>query len=321
MLPVATMMLSIYSVMTSPVYAWFPVAIAGAIAIIAVLALVYELSPFFGRTDLRAWAKIKMYEVFFSIVLIFVFFAFMAVFSSINFGSTLGQLAPKDCASNFDIYALSMCDLNHFQSYVAQFNNLVFVAMFSTVPSTEIGVKLPDFSASTSISGADAAFGFSFVELSILFAFYMLSDVLLLLLSVSLLLFAVFMAIGLISRIFEVTRTFGGAMIAFGIGLGMLFPLLIALSYGFVDVAVSKAASLVTISGLESALLGIIFAPLGAALAIDALVNFFVFAGYIIAGIVFLPIFTLTIVDVFIRDFSRAVGEQMNFMSILTNMI
>ncbi|MEM3781456.1 MAG: hypothetical protein QXT43_00635 [Candidatus Micrarchaeaceae archaeon] len=320
-------LLSLYSTITSPTYVWFPVAIAGALAVISILSLIYALSPLLGRADLRVWAKIKIYEVMFSIVLVFIFFAFMALFTSINFGSLLGKLSPSSCTTNYDIYSLAMCDLNKFNGYVSFLNDIGYLLMLPSLYATGITISLYFVSITTSLFGLTSSFGISFTAISLLFIFYMLSDVLLLLLSVSVLLFAVFMALGLILRMFAITRTFGGALIAFGIGIGVLFPLLVSIGYGFIGATISSRLYTAALSFLESAigpgiLLGLILYPITGVLpGITGLYLVLEFVGYVIAGLLFMPIFILTILDVFIRDFSQAVGERMNFLSILSNLI
>ena len=136
-----------------------------------------------------------------------------------------------------------------------------------------------------------------------------------------------------------ITRTFGGAMIAFGIGLGILLPLLVAINYGFINVAIQNKlptistipklitkpfASLFTnpnsffasLSANPLKFIGDVLKSIGA-----KILNLVDFIGYVFAGVLLLPIFTLVIVDVFISDFSQAVGEKMDFLSILTQVI
>ncbi|MEM3180779.1 MAG: hypothetical protein QXY86_00100 [Candidatus Micrarchaeaceae archaeon] len=327
MFAIPSLLFNIYGTITSPAYVWFPVALVGALAVISILSVIYALSPMLGRTDLRAWAKIKIYEVMFSIALVFIFFAFMALFTSINFGSLLHSVSPYSCTNNFDIYSLAMCDLNTFNGYLSDLNYLAYILLIPSIFSVPISANLYYVSFSTVIEGLATSFGIDFTELSLIFVFYMLSDVLLLLLSVSLLLFAVFMAIGLISRMFVITRTFGGAMIAFGIGIGILFPLLVSIGYGFIGATISSKAAAAMLSFIESSnpitlVLGFIMYPITGVLpAITGIYLVIEFVGYVIAGFVFMPMFILTILDVFIRDFSQAIGERMDFMSILTRLI
>jgi len=330
---------------------WFPVAVIAALAVIGILAIIYAISPFVGRTDLRTWAKIKVYDVLFSILLILIFFAIIEFIFSIDYSSALGEnLVPSACSRITtqssgtvpDLYLLAMCDLNTFNGYVTLAGYLGFAGGFimSTYPSAQVEVNSNpisfEFETGNIILGGGAYFGY----IGYLYTFYILSRVLLLLVGASMLLFSIFMSIGLIVRVFPITRTFGGAMIAFGIGLGILLPLLVAVNYGFIDVAIQNIPlatldkEIATIANLITNPLASLFndpqsfaalvyenplTPIGSALA--ALIDIIDFIGYVFAGVLLLPIFTLVIVDVFIADFSQAVGERMDFLSILTNLI
>jgi len=323
--------------------AWFPVAVIAALAVIGILAIIYAISPLVGRTELRPWAKIKVYDVLFSIVLILIFFAITEFIFSIDYSSALGEnLVPSACSSITtqssgtvpDLYLLAMCDLSTFNGYVNQVGLIGFAGGFiiGTFPSVNVEENLDpisyEFKIGNMILGGDAYLSY----IGFLYAFYILSRVLLLLVGASMLLFSVFMSIGLIVRVFPITRTFGGAMIAFGIGLGILLPLLVAINYGFINVAIqniplatldTEISTIVKLATQSFAYLLLFANPLtliGSGALAD-LIDLIVFIGYVFAGVLLLPIFTLVIVDVFISDFSKAVGEQMDFLSILTKLI
>jgi len=338
--------------------AWFPVAVIAALAVIGILAIIYAISPLVGRTDLRSWAKIKVYDVLFSIVLILIFFAITEFIFSIDYSSALGEnLVPLTCSQITtqssgtvpDLYLLAMCDLKTFNDNVTRAGYLGFVGGFimGTFPSVDVKenfenpVSLPisgsyEFKTGNIILGSGAYLSY----IGFLYTFYILSRVLLLLVGASMLLFSVFMSIGLIARVFPITRTFGGAMIAFGIGLGILLPLLVAINYGFINVAIQNIplatldTEISTIANLMTNPLASLFkdplsfaalvfenplTPFGS--AFTEFIDIADFIGYVFAGVLLLPIFTLVIVDVFISDFSKAVGEKMDFLSILTNLI
>jgi len=329
---------------------WFPVAVIAALAVIGILAIIYAISPLVGRTDLRSWAKIKVYDVLFSIVLILIFFAITEFIFSIDYSSALGKnLVPSPCNSITtqssgtvpDLYLLAMCDLSTFNGDVNLAGLIGFAGGFfmGTFPGVNVEENLDPVSYGFTVQmimlGSGAYFGY----IGFLYTFYILSRVLLLLVGASMLLFSVFMSIGLIARVFPITRTFGGAMIAFGIGLGILLPLLVAVNYGFINVAIQNKlptistipklitkpfASLFTnpnsffasLSANPLKFIGDVLKSIGA-----KILNLVDFIGYVFAGVLLLPIFTLVIVDVFISDFSQAVGERMDFLSILTNLI
>lgn len=162
--------------------------------------------------------------------------------------------------------------------------------------------------------------------------------------------FAIFMAIGLIARAFGVTRTFGNAMIAFAIGIGFIYPLMVTISYGFLDSSLTVAGQEFTcvlgwpspggigcgafptdqITGLLGSMIGIALGGfVGGALTLGSLpialfpiINaFLIYGGLVAIGLTFIPLLNLVIVDVFIVDFSRAMGERMDFLSLFTRIL
>ncbi|MGC8628672.1 MAG: hypothetical protein ACP5T4_00470 [Candidatus Micrarchaeia archaeon] len=327
--------LGIVSGIGSLTYAWYFVATIAALAVIAVLALIYEISPMLGRTDLRIWTRIKIYDVLISIVFMLIFLLiFVAFFAGINAVSAFGKnFVPNACndQTNTDIYALAMCDLSQFNSQIANVNNLGFFLMLLGSTSGSYKVEQPigwlTISAALSMTPS-GILGPLTVYLSAFFAFYILSRVMLLLLSIGLLIFSVFMAIGLISRLFVVTRTFGGAMIAFAIGIGIIFPLVIATIYGFLDVTIQNIPATDFISLIVqtvflalSVAIGAASALTGATTILSGSASFIAYIGYVFAGMLLFPIVSLTLVDVFIRDFSASIGERMDFLSILTSLV
>jgi hypothetical protein len=154
------------------------------------------------------------------------------------------------------------------------------------------------------------------------------------------------LGIGLIARIFVITRSFGGAMIALGVGLGIIYPLMVCLTYGFVNVGmqqsfagiVAPAVSTVSMvswaldpstvsSAAISMLLGTspVFASVPAPMTAAQLGGWFWgmvnYLAFVSAGLVLIPFINFLIVDVFIIDFSQAIGERMDFMRLLTGIV
>ncbi len=314
---------------------WMLVALSGALAVMAVLSIIYALAPLIGRNDFKLWVKIKIFDVIFSIALIFIFFFVLREIDSINFVKLLGVnvLVPSACGSigSTDLTTLSMCDLNQFANYAGQFN--IFTYLLQLFTSASSGYKLESngnlISFSATISLSDLSFTQNFLFLTILYAFDILSRVLLLILAVSPLLLSIMVATGLLARIFPVTRTFGGAMIAFGFGVGVILPLILSLTYGYLDVGLQNIGSQLSISSIID-LAGsiILFAvdPVGGAILSGIMTSLtfellLVFSSLVILGLAFVSVFDLIVVDVFIRDFSQAVGERLDFLSILSNVI
>jgi hypothetical protein len=128
---------------------------------------------------------------------------------------------------------------------------------------------------------------------------------------------ALFLSVGLVARTLGFTRTFGGAMIAFGLGIGLLFPLLVAITYGYIDVSagVMYIQSAGTTSIIWSGFTSLVNNPAAATGGI------FLDIGYVIAGLTFIPILNIAIVDAFIVDFSSAIGERMSFQELFSSFI
>ncbi len=198
--------------------------------------------------------------------------------------------------------------------------------------------------------------------LNTLYLFNLLSQVQLLLIAASGFIFAILMAVGLVARSFGITRTFGGAMIAFALGIGVVYPIMTVVTYGFITHAIDNARTdfVCAFSFGASENVGIDTCPppyndggvfglvinmvstwftntfndmvsgngLGTAWQVIILQLFvpifrayILYGGLVAIGLSFIPLLNLTIVDVFIVDFSLAIGERMDFLSLLTRLV
>ncbi len=343
-------MLTIQSYLTSPLNYWFPVAFTAAVAVIAVLAMILMFGSFVGAERLRAWVRAKIYDVLMSIVLMLVFLAAVtAVFSQnvVQVFSAVG-LAPGACTgsgSGTDLTSLATCDMWNFNGYVQTFNIIIFwtALRFSFVPQIDLSYEGPYSGTGfeTKITPTPSALdSFEGYLLDALYTAFVISQVQLLLLGASLLLFSVLMSVGLISRLFVVTRSFGGALIALAMGLGIIYPLMVSIIYGYIDVGISSAcvasvsgtpicliadipAILTLVNGVTLLVVGIVVQGVVgiAGISLPFLFQFFEIAGFVGVGLVIAPVLTFLMVDVFVIDFSQVVGERMDFMSLLTGII
>ena len=348
---------SVIGILSSPYTTWFPIVIAGALLVLAVVSLIYMLAPLMGRNDLRAWARLQFYSVAFSMVLIVVFEVFGALIYTINPTPALNSigLVPSACTGSSNLFGLALCNIYQFnQVTVNTLSYDVFVIGFRSaiIPSLSIGTNpVPG------VSNLGVGFSFSLEPLSLsstvgglinaLGVAYALNQVQLILTASSMLIFAVFMSIGLIARIFGITRSFGGAMIAFALGIGFIYPLMTSITYGFINTitsGLSAVNSVVTAMTIESAISPLIPVFFGLALAgnlalaavvsavasalagvgisfTPVLVQFLEYFGLVGVGLLFVPLLNFIITDTFIVDFSQAVGEKMDFMSLLTGLL
>jgi hypothetical protein len=355
-------MLDLTSYIESPYAIWMPIALLAALAVLFVLGLIYMISTVLGRTDFRTWVRVKIYDVFFSIVIIFIFFCVLTAYFDVNpvpYYGSLGLVpngAEGNCEAVTDYISLAACDMQTFISYSLNLNNFVYTTMidFSLIPD----VKVDTTSLAADAQIADSGLGFSFTYsfspvpaqtfvggmIGAIYPLLLINEVQLLILSASLLIFSVAMSVGLIARIFGVSRSFGGSMIALAVGIGVLYPLLVSLTYGFLDAGMQAASGCVppvsyvglcllnveefgaiisqvfTLVVIASTNFGGVLAPFGA-LATWLIGNIISYAGIVLLGISLIPLLNFLIVDTFIIDFSRAIGEKVDFMSLLTSII
>jgi hypothetical protein len=341
---------SIASYITSPLVLWFPIVVLAAVAMIGVLAVMYMLGQFAGRESMRVWAKVKIYEILLSLLTVILFLFLVSFIFSLNFQQIFGSvgLVPQECMPSSltatDFFSLAICNMHQFNQQLLNLNGLIYYISLrlSMVPQLTINASkvikyvtgISGLGGSITLQPPSAFDTFMGYGLDVLYFAFVLTQVQLLLLAASLLLFSLFMSIGLISRMFVITRSFGGAMVAFGIGLGILFPLMVNLTYGFINVGLDANSSYNNISIFASVSLGIMVAGiLGIALAFliatsslsgsftGLLQTVLTFAGLIAVGLTVIPIINFIVIDSFIIDFSQAVGERMSFMSLLTNLI
>jgi len=127
---------------------------------------------------------------------------------------------------------------------------------------------------------------------------------------------------------FGITRTFGGAAIAFAIGLGFVYPMLVAITYGFIDNAmayayVKFANNLIGyITLLIPTLISAFFSFSLTAFAVPAIVEWFmIYIGMVGLGLFLIPFINFVITDIFIIDFSRAIGEKIDLLSMLSRIV
>jgi hypothetical protein len=342
------LMQGVWGYITSPYAMWFPVAAAGASAIIGIIAMIYMLSTFTGRQDLKVWARTKIYEVLMSILLIFVFFAIITLLASQNFEQLFNSvnLVPTGCQSlpkgATDFFTLSVCDMYQFNNNVISLGGVVYDlgALSAFIPEIKFNVGGVEASDNPIMPGVSSMLGYL---VSIVFATFVLSQVQLLLLAASLLLFSLLMGIGLIARIFSVTRSFGGAMIALGIGLGVLYPVLVCLTYGYINVQMERTsvqvvggivtgaevtggifASTTLLTNIPSLIIllsGGVMASNPSALFQNWVIALLTYSGMAGAGLILIPFLNFIIVDVFVIDFSQAVGERMDFLRLFTALV
>ncbi|MCW6159733.1 MAG: hypothetical protein LVQ95_01430 [Candidatus Micrarchaeales archaeon] len=320
------------------------IAVLAILVVIAVAALVYLISNIIDSANARAWARFQIYQAIVS-GLVLLAFGVLLVFALMNPQGVLGpfglnlipnnqQVSPLQPASHYqcegapDIFQLATCDLGLFNSNAFSFFETVFMASMifgisggitaSISPTASTGVVAKVKLSATSLMPTSIEDLTSFIFQVLLF-FIFFSNFLLIIVAGSLLFLTYLVIIGLIARTFGLTRTFGGAMISLGLGLGIVLPLMVAIIYGFLDVQIGPiwwGTLIYQVFGLIYWMLGLIFG--GGTFGATHII--FQFAA-LIAGLTFMPFIIFAVVDTFIIDFSKAIGEKLDFMSLLTGLI
>ena len=312
---------------------WVPVAMVAVLLIIMVAALVYMLSGIMGNESWRAWSLGQVYEALMSFILLLAF-AFFTYLFFVNPQTAFGHagLVPPQCTGTTTIYTLAACDISTFNgdafsmaqtlyliSYFAGITSGINIAVaVPSMPDLGVSFGLPSFIPTNAESMLGTAFD------AIIFTL-ILNQIQVILIAGALLFLSVFMVLGLIARTFGVTRTFGGAMIAFGLGLGLVYPLLVTITYGFITTSIGTINVYTLVQNIGITLIQLFLNAISfgfvSTLSNAFLMPFLLQLGYIIAGLTFLPFLNFTILDAFILDFSRAMGQQMDFMSLLQTLV
>jgi hypothetical protein len=322
---------------------WFPFAAIAIFTVILVAAIVYMISGIINSDNARAWSRFQIYEALLSMLLLVVFVAITGLFF-LNPQPVFGALkivpqtngSIQGCTSATQLYTLATCDVSEFNNasfsmardaflagYAVQFvSGLPFtfaIAPITITPTINFTVTVPSLLPSGTTDLLDL------LDDAMLFSL-IFNQLQLFLLSAAIFFLGFFVSLGLIARTFGFARTFGGAMIAFGLGLGIIYPLLVALTYGYIDVAagVTCIQSISCSFGpTASTIFQLIFSAstFSGTGAGTALGNLFKEIGFLISGLTIVPLINVAIVDAFIIDFSNAVGEKLSFRQLFTGLI
>jgi len=345
---------SINGFLTAPYTAWFPITLIAATLIIVILAAIYLFASLMGRGDIRKNVGIMIYQTLFSIVLIIAFGIFATWLCSFNAESLLQSLnlilvnnIPPGVHIPYggNLYETALYDLYWFTNYGALANANYFLfglyAALYNVPSLGIkinpipGINNLGISATSSLSpGSILGSYFVYINQTISWLF-IINDLQFIIISAAPIIFAILVSIGLIARIFGFSRSFGGSLIALGVGIGFVYPLMVSITYGFINVAYSQLQNNVLMNvaantigtNLQSVLADLLIGAktLGISTAVGlilssiyTIINLF---GFTATASLILPILNFVVVNTFVLDFSQAFGERLDFMSLLTNII
>jgi len=341
---------SINSFLTAPYTAWFPITLIAATLIIVILAAIYLFAPLMGREDIRRNIGIMIYQTLFGIVLIIAFGIFATWVCTFNAESLLQNLnlilvngIPSGLAvpQNANLYETAVYDLYWFTNYGALANTNYFLPVLYFVlnmgPSLNIkvnfipGVDDLGISAKGSFNLGGLVLGsyFNYV-IDALYWLFIINDVQFIIISAAPIIFAIFVSIGLIARIFGFSRNFGGSLIALGVGIGFVYPLMVSITYGFINVAYSQlknnifsniVGSALFSSNLQTMLVGLINGLAVVNLILSSIYSIVNLAGFTATASLILPILNFVVVNTFVIDFSQAFGERLDFMSLLARIV
>ncbi len=161
-------------------------------------------------------------------------------------GASTTANAPG-CTGATQLFTLASCDLSVFNNATFALAEETFIASYAVdaIPgvsgkfgpvSTGIGIDIRfEIPSLIPVLGSGKLLSYFYELMLMLMIFNQLQ---LIVISASVLFLALFLSIGLIARTLGFTRSFGGAMIAFGLGIGVVYPLLVAIMYGYIDVSV-----------------------------------------------------------------------------------
>ncbi len=317
------------------------------VIVILVAAIVYMISGILNSPNARAWSRLQIYECLLAVIILLAFLAVSSVFS-VNLYSTYsnahlvgesgtGWSSIYGCNVATDLFQLATCDLAQFNLFAMGMFQALFDATLyaSFTPGIHIAADIPlgttnvniDFGTELSSFFPQAADDTMGIFYSTLLLFYVLTQVQLFIIGGAVLWLSFFVTIGIIARTTGVSRSFGGAMIALGLGLGLIFPIMVSLTYGFIDYQLSTLVPPVSANGLLVSVYGYLLGLVGALLTSGLVSSILptgslVFAGgAAVAGLTFIPFLNFTIVDAFIVDFSKAVGERLDFLSLLSGLV
>ncbi|MDE1860429.1 MAG: hypothetical protein KGH72_01800 [Candidatus Micrarchaeota archaeon] len=358
---------NIGSFFLTPFAVWMPIVLTATMAVIVVAAFIYMLSPLAGRSDIRVWAKVKIYDGLLNIIFVLIFMSFATLLCTVTPSPLLSSvgLLPQVCTpggsgslltgTQDNLFGLADCDIYTFNQDVISFSNNVYWTsiVLSASPAVTFFPAVHVASGATgdvSVMGTGISFSISLLPIQLIhhyivplmqgfFTLVIASFVQQILINAALPLFATFMVLGLVARAFGVTRSFGGAMIAFGLGIGFVYPLMVVITYGFLTFTIQQIGinGYSTFFGNGLHVVGYFFSTgefikIPVALltgGIPAAVPVFLapfretilYSGFIALGLTLIPLINLVIADAFIVDFSKAVGEKMDLLSLLTRIL
>jgi hypothetical protein len=336
-------------------------------------AFAYFFGKILNMGSVKAWAKDQIYEAFLSLFIGLVgIFILENFFLNQNFGNLLSsaQLLPDVCSGKNDLFKICECELESFLNDLSSFLWIIFsvdsLVNALSMLSVKIGIAIPpgvEFATlqivwqPLSEVGKDISDALATAYQTLLVAFVLVSFQIYLLKVVPYL-FLFFFPAGVLLRSFGLTRKVGGSLIALSVGLALLYPILVAIGYGYtlktypfeleilqffskIDLwfktiggviggLYSGIEKLTQSTGLLNALLKVFEIFFGAQLVIEffnllVLILYLFFDVNLLAplvlGILVVPVLIFYVLDNFIKGFSRLAGAEVGVLGLLGQLL
>ena len=328
---------------------WVPVAAVAMFAILSILIMVYAIASIISQPSLKTWCVDKGYDLFTAFVIFMAFWSFSNLLC-LNISAPMQRagLLVADYTGGGDIFSIAQYNIATFNTntLLAANNDIYYGSLLlSAIGRVYITLDVEGVSLSLGL-GRITGFITSFTSkaLSFIGMFIIIGETMQLLVNSAILLLPLFIVMGVIFRIFVITKGFGGAMLAFGFGLGIILPLMIAIMYGFLNVLLFELSNN-TFGGI-SAFFGLAGGALGALVgfleygvlsligsgsssaAQASLATATGFVGAIVSiigvaasGLLVIPYLSVVVVDIFVSDFSKMMGEKVDFLSLLSTVV
>jgi hypothetical protein len=211
-------------------------------------AFAYSFGKILNMGSIKAWAKDQIYEAILSLFIGLVgIFILENFFLNQNFGYLLSSagLLPDECKNMDNLFEICDCELSNFLNYLSGLLWMVFSAESLANAMGKLFMKIviiipPELKYVTiEITGKpieklgndiSSALGTAYGIILIAFVFFSFQ---IYLLRVVPYLFLFFFPTGVLLRSFGLTRKVGGSLIAISVGLTLIYPILIAIGYGY----------------------------------------------------------------------------------------
>jgi hypothetical protein len=310
-------------------------------------AFVYAFGKILNMGSVKAWAKDQIYESFLSLFIgLIAIFILENFFLKQDFNALLSSsgLLPKECSNQNDLFLIDECELEFFFNKISDLLWNIFSVdiLFNALSNCALGgsinlfdifkvkLGLPLFSSLLT----DLSDAISTIYYVLLMAF-ILNSFQVYLLYAAPYIFLLFFPAGVVLRSFGLTRKVGGSLIAISIGFSLLFPILIAIGYGyilssysfnllppsslFVTLISGFAANLASLANLQPLAL-VLFAvslipSLSSLLSLIVMPLFFGnfnLIAPIVLGLLIVPYIIFDVLENFIRSFSSIIGQEVS---------